>query len=50
MEKQKTGPKVKPAEEKVKNITVYRSLKEIISLGGIVRVRRLINDFLNSLQ
>jgi hypothetical protein len=49
-EKQKPGPKPKQEGDKVKGLTVYRPLKEIIEKGGSVRLKKLIHGFLDRLK
>jgi len=48
-EKKKKGPVPKSDGQRVKNLTVYRSLNEIIQKGGAVRLRKLIHKFLDEL-
>jgi len=40
------GPKPKPAGQTVKNVTIYVKELDIIALGGIVRVRMIVKDFI----
>ena len=44
---ERRGAKEKPAGEKVMNATVYIKEIDVISLGGIVRIRKIIKEFIN---
>lgn len=48
-EKKKVGRPEKPVEEKKNNgkFMIYRKLSDIIQLGGFVRVRIIVNNFLD---
>ena len=45
---EKRGAKPKPAGEKVMNATVYIKEIDVIRLGGIVRVRMILKEFINN--
>jgi hypothetical protein len=45
---EKRGPKEKPTGQTVKNVTVYVKELDIITLGGIVRVRMIVKDFISN--
>ena len=47
-EKQRRGAKAKPAGQKVLPVTRYVSEINIIKLGGIVKVRMMVDDYLKT--
>jgi len=48
-EKKKVGAPKKPDGERKNDgkFTIYRMPKEIVQLGGVVRVKKIVNNFLD---